>query len=234
MPVTSAWARGLAFATIVALFAGGLAALWRRTPVIVAFLIAYLMEVAFWPFEPDRFLFALWPLLAIAVAYAVSRLVPWSVTGRRAQLARVAPFIAAAVVATGYGTYNVRGFRHQWWSSVQRDSGRDAKPIVEWVARHTAMSDVLSTQHDLIVYLYTDRQAIPVSGFPASVRVTPLSQDEIDARARLLIEEYRPRFFITAWPAAIEAAQSLSTGPSPLLRPAGNTTNADVFERVSR
>jgi hypothetical protein len=54
---------------------------------------------------------------------------------------------------------------------VQRDVGRRAKPIAEWVSASTDPSDVLMTDDDLIVYLYAGRRRMPTSTFLPKDRV---------------------------------------------------------------
>jgi hypothetical protein len=233
MPVTPAWPRLLTFVALAGLTVAGLLRIVRRNPVTTGFVALYMAVVLLWPFEPDRFLLAIWPVLALLSAVAIRDLWRWSPSATLRRVMRAVPLVASAVVVIGFTVYNVRGYRHQWWASVQRDAGRDAKPIAEWVVRHTAMTDVLSTEHDLIVYLYTGRQAIPTSTFLARERVRPLSPEEDATTVRALLEMYRVRYYITAWGPAIRTANRLAALQPPVLRPAGNTSNALVFERIS-
>ena len=233
MPVTPAWPRLLAFVALAGLTLAGLLRIVRRNPVTAGFVALYLVVVLLWPFEPDRFLLAIWPVLGLLSAVALRDLWRWSPSATLGRVMRAAPLAVSAAVVVGFTVYNARGYRHQWWASVQRDAGRDAKPIAEWVVRHTAMTDVLSTEHDLIVYLYTGRQAIPTSTFLARERVRPLSPAEQLATVRALLETYRVRYYITSWGPAITTANQLAALQPPLLRPAGNTSNALVFERIN-
>lgn len=233
MPVTSAWARGVAFAATVGLCAGGLVGLRRRAPVVVAFLVAYLTLVFLWPFEPDRFLLAVWPLLVLGIVYAVTRLARWAPRRWPSRVARLAPLAAAAMVSLGFATYNARGYRYQWWASVQRDAGREAKPIAEWVVHHAAMTDVLATEHDVMLYLYTGRPSIPVSTFRPEDRVREATPAENLQSLRLLLGTYHPRYYITAWAPALRSADELAAERPPLLRVVGNTSNALVYENLA-
>ena len=234
MPVTSALPRTIAFAGFVALALGGMAALLRRAPVTVLFLACYAGVVLVWPFEPDRFFLAVWPLLVITVVQVVAALWRFSPRTRPAQLARALMLLVAAIVIGGYAMYNARGYRQQWWASVQRDAGRGAKPIAEWVVRHSAMTDVLATEHDVMLYLYTGRPAIPVSGFLPRERVHALSPEENVEAIRTLLETYHPRYYITAYKPALQAADVLASEHPPMLRVVGNTTNALVYETIAR
>lgn len=234
MPVTPAWARGVAFAATVVLCAGGLVELRRRAPVVVAFLVAYLTVVLLWPFEPDRFLLAVWPLLVLGIVFAVKRIALWTPRRWPLRVARLVPLAAAAMVSLGYATYNARGYRYHWWASVQRDAGREAKPIAEWVVHHAAMTDVLATEHDVMLYLYTGRPSIPVSSFLPEDRLREATPAENLQALRQLLATYHPRYYITAWAPALRSADALAAARPPLLRIVGSTSNARVYETLTR
>jgi len=80
-----------------------------------------------------------------------------------------------AIVTAGYAAHNTRGVRDKWWVNIQSDAGTQAKPIAEWVARSTRPDDVVATDHDLIVYLYAGRRAVPTAKFTALGHITPLT-----------------------------------------------------------
>jgi hypothetical protein len=232
MPVQQVWPRAIAFLGVLALLAGGVAAIARRTPVTALFLAAYALVIIVWPFEPDRFVLAIWPLLAVAGGAAVAAIWRWRAPGRVASAARLVALSLVGAVAVGFVVFNARGYRGQWWASVQRDAGRRARPIVEWVARHTAPSDVLVTEDDLIVYLYTGRKAVPTSTFLARERVAPLTASDDLTAVRTLLATYEPRFFITASRRGVETAEMLASESPPRLRRHDRTATALVYERL--
>jgi hypothetical protein len=202
--------------------------------VTALFLVLYGAIVVVWPFDPERFVLALWPLVALLAVAAVTGVWRWRPGAPAGRAARVGALAVVAYLLAGYAVYNYRGYRDRWWASVQRDAGRRAKPIAEWVARHTAMTDVLATEDDLIVYLYTGRQALPTTTFLAHERVRPLTASEDAAAVRTLLSTYRPRFVITASRMGIATADSLAAARPPLLRKYGHTTNALVYEYLAR
>jgi hypothetical protein len=234
MPVKAAWPHTAAFAVIAALLVGGVAAAARKAPVTAGFLVLYAVVILLWPFEPDRFVLAVWPLLFFAVWSALAAIWRWAPAGALPRAARLAALALAGGVLAGNLVYNVRGYRAQWWVSVQKGSGESAKPIVEWVAHHTAMSDVLSTEHDLIVYLYTGRRALPVSTFLARERVHPMAPGETLSWIQQLLRTYKPRYYITSWSPALRAADTLVARHPPVLRRVGDTGNALVYEYLER
>jgi hypothetical protein len=233
LPMQAELPRRAVIACLAALSMAGLMLLWRRAAVTCVFLVLYAGITMVWPFEPNRFLLAIWPLLLIVLALPVTA--GWQARPMELprRVARGAVLLAAGVMLLGFARYNLMGFQHQWWASVQRDAGRRAKPIAEWVVRHAAPTDVLATDDDLIVYLYTGRQGVPTSTFLASERVRPLTAEEDRLVVRELLLTYRPRFFITASQQGIATATTLSEPDKPMLKPFGNTSNALVYERLT-
>jgi hypothetical protein len=206
----------------------------RRTPVTVMFLAAYTTVIMLWPFEPNRFVVAVWPLLTICAAVSVAGLVRWRPRAVVGTSARWVGLALSAVVVAGFAAYNVRGYTGRWWASVQRDAGQRAKPIAEWVVRGTAESDVLITDDDLIVFLYTGRRGMPTSTFLPSERVAPLPDSVHVVAVRTMLERYEPRFFITTSTTGRETAETLTQSDPPLLRRHVQISNALVYERIER
>jgi hypothetical protein len=233
MPVATAWPRTVAIDIVVVLAITGVVMLVRSAPVTSIFLLTYVGIAIAWPFEPARFLLAVWPFILLVIALPVRRLWRWRPADARWRVMRLSGLAVAGTLVAGFGVYNARGFQAQWWASVQRNAGERAKPIVEWTARNTQPGDVLATEDDLIVYLYSGRQAIPTSTFVASERIRPLSDEEDLAAVRALLASYRPRFFIAASLQGIRTASTLVKADPPELRPRQSMANALVFERVT-
>jgi len=234
MPITLAWPRAIAFAGVCGLAAIGLAVFAKRSPVTFLFLLAYAAVVVLWPFAPDRFVFAVWPLLTLCGFAGLVTIWRWSPTQGAGRALRVAALASAAVLVSGFATYNVRGYRHEWWASVQRDTGTRAKPMVEWVASRTEPSDVLMADDDLIVYLYTGRRGTPTSTFRPSERLRAPSDSDNIAAVRSMIDTYTPRFYITTSMPGQRAAEALTTGNAPLLRRYRMISNAYIYERITQ
>jgi hypothetical protein len=147
---------------------------------------------------------------------------------------RLAAIAAVAVVVAGYGAYNVRGVREKWWVNIQRDAGSQAKPIAEWVARSTRPEDVVVSDHDLIVYLYTGRRAVPTATFTALGHITPLTSAQNAAVLKDMISRFQPRWFIASTQQGIASATLLAEERPPQLRYAGSISVARVYEPVSK
>lgn len=234
MPVTPAWPRGIAFLTVCVLSAIGLAVLVRRSVISAAFLLAYGVAILLWPFEPDRFVLAVWPLLTLCGLSGILAIWQWRPNLVALRLARALSMTLALAVVAGFVTYNVRGYRHQWWASVQRDVGRRAKPIAEWVAASTDSSDVLMTDDDLLVYLYTGRRGMPTSAFAPTDLIRPPTDSDNIAAVRAMIATYAPRYYITTSAPGQRAAEALTRGDTALLRRHRLIPNAFIYERIGQ
>ena len=206
--------------------------LWRRVPVTVVFLAGYGAVILAWPFEPTRFALVWWPVLAGLFLAGVRTTWVWRPFALGTRTLRLAALAGVAVVAAGYGTYNARGVRDKWWVNIQSDGGTRAKPIAEWVARSTQPQDVVVSDHDLIVYLYTGRRAVPTSTFTALGHITPLSTSESATVLKDLVTRLRPRWFIVSTQQGIAAATVLAEERPPQLRYAGSISVARVYEPV--
>ncbi len=117
---------------------------------------------------------------------------------------------------------------------MQQKAGVRARPTVEWVARHTAPTDVLSTEDDLIVYLYTGRKSVPTSTFTAAERVRALTDAEDVAVVDELFAAYNPNWFIVSSALGVRTARTLAARTPPVLREAAQKPHVMIFERVAR
>ena len=233
MPFRLELLRVTAFIVAAGLCVAGAATLARRVPVSAVFLGLYVLTILVWPFDANRFLWAIWPLLVLATWHGVARLWSWKVMPARLMMLRPALLALTLLPATGFLLYNVRGYRGAWWASIPRDAANQAAPVVEWVARYTQPSDVIATERDLVVHLYTGRRATPVTTFLPSQRVRPLTNEEDLAAMRQILAAYAPRFVIVTAQQSIASAESLVGANPPALRRLGDLSNARVYERIA-
>jgi hypothetical protein len=234
LPVVSVWPRLTSLGTVIGLASVGAASVWRRIPITIVFLLCYGAIILAWPFEPTRFALVWWPVLAGLCAAGVGRVWSWRPARPTLRLMRYAALAATLVVAAGYATYNARGARQKWWANLQSDASVTAKPIAEWVAHSTTPDDVLITDHDLIVYLYTGRRAVPTTTFTALGRVTPRTAAQDAEILRGMVARLAPRWYIAASQQGIDAAAILAAEQPPLLRYAGSIATARVYEPVTK
>jgi hypothetical protein len=234
LPVASVWPRLVSLGTVIGLAAVGAASVRRRIPITIVFLLGYGAVILAWPFEPTRFALVWWPVLAGLCAAGVRQVWRWRPGLLALRLTRFAALAATLVVAVGYATYNARGARQKWWANLQGDAAVSAKPIAEWVARSTKPEDVVITDHDLIVYLYTGRRAVPTATFTALGRITPLTAAQDAEVLRGMLAQIGPRWYIATSQQSIDAAATLAAQRPPVLRYAGSIATARVYEPMTK
>jgi hypothetical protein len=232
IPVQAAWPRALAMGILVALAVLGTKRCYRSAPASVLFLGFYTLVVMLWPFEPARFMLAVWPLWPLLLGCGAVTV--WQVVNASRARVVLRPLVALALlmVASGATWYNVTGYRKQWWVSVQRDAGNRAKPVIEWALKYTRPTDVLATEDDLMLYLYAGRQAVPTSTFIASQRVRQLTDAEDLVWVRQIFDAYRPNWFLVGSNQGFRTAAALAEGNSAQLRYVGRTPAVLIYERT--
>ena len=232
LPVSAVVPRLVSLGTVLGVLGLGAWSAWRRVPTTLVFMAIYAGVVLVWPFEPMRFALVWWPVLAGIFAAGTRTVWAWRPRGLTLTTLRAGGVAAILLVAVGYGWYNARGVHGKWWVNIQSDAGKRAKPIAEWVTRTTRPEEVVVTDDDLIVYLYTGRRALPTASFAPRSYVTPLTARQDADILRPLLTRYRPRWYIAAASQSIASAQFLvSDQPAPL-RYAGSISTARVYEPV--
>lgn len=229
MPVSSPWVRVPTFVLAVVVTIFGLTRLLKRAPVLILFMAGYFAIMMLWPFEVNRFLMVIFPLLALL--FTVGCVEVWRVRPqtRLVFATRAALLTGACAAVGGFTWYNARGYRQEWWSLVQKDSGVRIGAVVSWVRRNTAPSDVVAVQDDPAVYLYTGRPAVPVNDFYAMDHLRERAIGEDLEKIREILHQYRPRFYIVGWRNTRLAADSLARIEPGLIRAVDSIGNATVY-----
>ena len=231
-PVSFAWARTIAYVGVLVLLGIGLSILARRSAITLLFVMGYAAITLLWPFEPDRFVIGVWPVFTLCLLAGIREIWIWKPGQVALRGARTVTLGLSLALMAGFLSFNVRGYRNQFWASIQRDSGRRAKPMAEWVATNTTHSDVVMTDDDVLIYLYTGRQGTPTSTFLPRERLHPLTHEDNVAAVRAMIDTYAPRYYITTSEPGRRAAEALSVGQQPLLRRHRLIPNAFIYERI--
>lgn len=232
LPIPQPLPRFLLLSALGLFAAAGVGAFRRRAPVTLAFISLYMLVVALWPFQPSRFLLGVWPLWLPLIGSGVLTLwrarmpVPLRVPVRSAVA------VAALACASGHIWYNAKGYRHEWWASIPREAGERAKPIVEWAARYTQPDDVLSTEDDLIVYLYAGRKSVPTATFTVKERLRMPTDQEHLAAAREIFRSYQPDYYIINSRQGALTAKTLASEVPQMLRHVGDIATVRIYSRV--
>ncbi len=207
--------RYVALLALAALAALGARVLWQRARVSAVFLLLYCAIVIVWPFNPQRFLWCVWPLVIVLPILGARETLRWRPSSRHWHAARIAALAASGLIACGYGVYNVRGYRHQWWSSVPRLISRNVHPLLVWVATRTPRDAVLATEAESAVYLYTGRYTVPVGTFTVDEYFGARTPAENATVIRSVVARYRPKAVVVSSGAMRDAARELVLGNPP-------------------
>jgi hypothetical protein len=221
----------IAAVTVLALGARRLA---RKAPVTAWFLVAYMGLVVVWPFEPTRFVWALLPLFCAMLALGVQAVTDWAPRSALTTRVRLASLAACALLVAGFGWYNVNGVRQEWRDSVPRVTAARATPVIEWVRRSTKPTDILATEDDPMVYLYTGRRAIPVGTFTPEEFLKEQTYAFATDALHTIVAQYRPTYVIGATSYGLISARNLSQRTPPELRVHAILPTAGIFAPVPK
>jgi hypothetical protein len=211
---------------VLAVTVVGLWRLTRRSSLSAAFLVLYAATVLLWPFAPDRFYWAVWPLLIMTLALGI----------RESMFASAHTRWPVAAIATGlailYAGPQFAGTPRLWIVDVQTAVSERSRAIVAWVADSTHPSDVIATEDDALVHLYTGRRAIPAGAFTPQEYVTSQTPAFAAATLAQLVDRYDVRWVLPSTQMGVLASLQLARREPPKLAFRGALVQGAVFERV--
>lgn len=213
---------------LAVLVAAALAGAWKRIPVTILFLAGYLAIIAVWPFQPSRFIWGVWPLILVVLTFGAHAAVVGGARWHRA--IRVLVMASCCWVGVGYALYEVRAARGRWWSSIPRAAVDHIAFAVGWTRANTAPGDIVSTEDEGPVFLYTGRRTIPVRTFTVDQYLgDPTPQQEARAGLVPLLAAYPVGFVLVSTSLARDAARYLAGGPAPRLAARGEYAGGAAF-----
>lgn len=175
---------------------GALVALTRPATRVTALALGgYLVLVAIWPYQVERFVWGVWPLVLL-VAYHGARDLHLRVAAMpsRASLSIVA---LAGILAAGHTIYNVRGFARGWASSASRGMAARLLPIVQYVSGDARLhGKVISTEASPLVALYTGEMVVPVEILLVRDHVRDKTLSERAAIIGAIDRRFRPDAYV--------------------------------------
>ena len=203
---------------------------WRvrhRAPVTLVFLALYLALVIVWPDQPLRFVWGIWPVLMALLLVPLEALT----TGNAPRQLRVAVAVVALLLVPGLVRYNVRGYRGSWWESISRSMTTRAQPIIRWARLHARRTDVIAGESEPMVYLYAEREAVPVAPFTAMQYLRPRTPQENAAYLGRILQATGARYLVVQTGDEFAAARLLQGDTTAGLRltPRDSTTDLFVF-----
>jgi hypothetical protein len=208
-PLRTDVGRSATLAALTALAVAGVIAMRRRMPVTLLFLAGYLFIVLIWPFQTARFVWTIWPLLLAVVGAG-----GWAAIAHRGWRLPIRIALAASLlwVTVGYGAYELRGIRGAWWSSIGRANAPRLATTVQWVATHTTPDEVVASEYEGAVWLYTGRRALPIIPLtPAQYLRDYSAKENVREGLQPLLDAYPVQTVVAGAGKAYEAATLLST-----------------------
>lgn len=231
-PVKGGVAHAVTLASIALLAAAACATSWRKLPVTLLFLGGYLAIVVVWPFQTARFVWAVWPLLLALVVIGASA----AASRRDWALPLRAAIVAAFVwVACGYAAYETRAVKGKWWSSIARANTARMAPLVRWIIGNTAPGEVVASEYEGAVYLYANRQALPiVSLTPRQYLHDYTAQENAREGLQPVLDAYPVRTVVVGSGKAFDAAQYLVKTTPPRLAPREQFAGGAAYTALAR
>jgi hypothetical protein len=226
-PLRGGAAHVVTLVALAMLVVAACAAAWRRLPVTLLFVAGYLAIVLVWPFQTARFVWTVWPLLLALVAIG-----GWAALGRPAWRAPLRLALAASFVwvTVGYARYESRGIRGQWWSSIPRANTPRIASAVRWVAANTTPDELVATDYEGAVYLYTGRQALPIITLTPAQYLRDYSPRENAMEGLLpVLDAYPVRTVVAGAGRSHQAAQFLATQYPARLRLRAQVDGGGIF-----
>ena len=206
----------LAIASFAVLSAASLPTLWRRAPALLLFVALYFALVLVWPFSPLRFIWGVWPVLMLFPAVGACAL--WGSAGSvRIPRARAIAGVASAMVCAGTLWFNTVGYANAWWGANARFHARRILDQLAWVGAKARADDVIGSDTEGAVYLYTGRRAVPVTSFTATEYLREPSRDERIRIMRAVLDRYAPRFVLVTSPPLADAAARLAASDAAMI-----------------
>jgi hypothetical protein len=232
-PIHDAAALAATMVLLLATVAATVRAHWRRIPVTLLFLLGYVVILELWPGPPTRMLWGLWPLFLMLFAVGGREILRAS--SQRTALTRVAAAAAMVWLCAGYAVYEWRGVRGQWWALRPSGTGTQILGLVAWTRRYTRPEDIVATDAEGAVFLYTGRRTVPVRAFTTDdFLAEPVAA--VEARRGLvpILSTYPVRAVLVGSAASLDAATLLTAPPHPKLAPAGVFHWGAAFTVVGR
>jgi hypothetical protein len=134
------------------------------------------------------------------------------------------------LLGAGYALYNAHGIAARSWTIGPRAFAMRAAPLVEWARQATAPGDLLATDDDALVHLYSGRRTIPVGTFTPQEYLVGQSYEFATGQLALLIREFNPRYVLCGSAHCAVAANNLLNRQPPLLRLVTPLARGVVFE----
>jgi hypothetical protein len=150
--------------------------------------------ILLWPYNPERLVWAVWPLMGLVLLAAARGAGQWG-----APRWRHAPRAATALVAAllvGQAVYAARGLALGWGGAPLRSMTARLWPLVQWTVTHAGARDVVASDGHVMIALYSGRTTMPVSMLTPAEYVRPKSPSQFAGELAALAARYRPSLIV--------------------------------------
>ena len=138
-------------------------------------------------------------------------------------------------MAAGYSAYEMRGIRGRWWSSIPRANTPRIATAVRSVAASTSPGELVATDYEGAVYLYTGRQALPIITLTPAQYLRDYTPRENAMEGLLpVLDAYPVRTVVAGAGKAYDAAQFLATQSPSRLRLREQVDGGGIFTVTAR
>jgi 4-amino-4-deoxy-L-arabinose transferase-like glycosyltransferase len=187
----------------------------RRAATALLFLLFYFTIVFAWPYSPDRFMWAIWPLLGMLLASGAVEC--WRIGAHRGAVpsVRVTSAFACAIgifAVAGHAGYSIRGASRHWWDSAARGNADALIPVADWINTNTRPDDVVAVDGEPFIYLHTGRTVVPVHILSPDEYFAGTPLDRAAADLRALIAVGKPRYAVFSGAAGEREAAPMLDG----------------------
>jgi 4-amino-4-deoxy-L-arabinose transferase-like glycosyltransferase len=192
-----AW-RGALVVLAIALGVAGLVAMLRNAS-LRSFAIAvvlYTGAVMVWPFQVERFLWAIWPMYLFMVAAGAQALLAWQpASGARAVHAAV--WVVGSTLALGNLAYNANGMRKDHIGKAPEVLAYRNLRVVRYVnSREDLHGKVIAADVAPMVALYTGEMVVPTGDLKVEDHLRNPSIPESASRLVRIDARYRPVAYV--------------------------------------
>ena len=183
---------------LLAVVIAGLVLAGRRAAPLSVTLLGYTALISVWPYAPGRFIWAFFPLYAVAALVGVlalaRRMRRWPVPQR----AVFVPLAFGALTLAMVVRYDVRTFQRRWYATAIERNADGMVPPVAWITRNTAPTDTIATDVHLLAYLYGNRIAVPINSLTVAEHVRGKTVAAMRTELMAIDSTYRPRWWVIA------------------------------------
>jgi hypothetical protein len=197
-PFAASGARYLTAGLAILTFVGGLLVLARRSraPVTALALVGYIAVVLLWPFQVDRFLWGLWPLIVLVALAGVTTTVSWLKTRGRGRAA-AATIGVACLLAVGHETYAARGLAKGWEGGASRGMSVVGVRISLAINSDRSLDgQLIGAELAPLVALYTGLDVLPLEMLRPRDHVEEKTAAEFTAELEKIDRRFHPAAYV--------------------------------------